>query len=60
MPTPVGPAPRDPNDPDLLDDWYGEEGDDVPQSGFRWPIRLIALLVALGIVSLLVFARWAT
>ncbi len=54
MPTPVGPAPRDPNDPELWDDWYDEDGDDGPS--FGWPIRVLALVVLIGIVVLFVLA----
>ncbi len=60
MPTPVGPVPRDPNDPDLWDEWDdGDDGDDdgLAQARFGWPIRMLALLVVVGIVSLFVFAR---
>jgi hypothetical protein len=57
MATPVGPVPRDPNDPDLWDEWDegDDEGDTEPR--FRWPVRLVALLVAIGIALLLVLAR---
>ena len=55
MPTPVGPAPRDPNDPDLWDEWY-ESDDQSAESRFGWPIRLIALLIVIAIASLLVLA----
>jgi len=57
MPTPVGPVPPDPNDPDLWDEWYEDDDVGLSAAGFRWPIRLIALVVAVGIGSLLVFAR---
>ena len=63
MPTPVGPVPGDPNDPDLWQEWYEGDGDGDGggggdrRPGFRWSIRLVALIVALGIASLLVFAR---
>ncbi len=55
MPTPVGPAPRDPGDPDLWDEWL-EDGDEEAPSRLGWPIRLLALLVAVAIALLLVFA----
>jgi len=55
MPTPVGPVPRDPNDPDLWEEWG--DGDDAAHARFGWPIRMVALLVVVGIVSLFVFAR---
>lgn len=58
MPTPVGPAPQDPDDPDLWDEWYDSDDDDGDdQTRFGWPIRLLALLIVIGIASLLVFAR---
>ena len=59
MPTPVGPAPRDPNDPDLWDEWYDADadGDEPAQSGFGWPVRLVALLVLVAVGLLLVLAR---
>lgn len=56
MPTPVGPVPRDPNDPDLWEEW-DDGGDAIDQPRFGWPIRMVALLVVVGIVSLFVFAR---
>lgn len=56
MPTPVGPVPRDPDDPDLWDEWYDEEGDeDAATHG--WGVRLIALLVAVAFALLLVLSR---
>ncbi len=57
MPTPVGPAPQDPDDPDLWDEWYDSDDDGDDQTRFGWPIRLLALLIVIGIASLLVFAR---
>ncbi len=57
MPTPVGPVPRDPDDPDLWEDWYEDEDDDVPASRFGWPVRLTALVVAVVFALLLVFSR---
>ena len=57
MPTPVGPAPRDPDDPDFWDEWYDDEGDEVGPSSFGWPVRLLALLIVAGIAGLYVFAR---
>ena len=54
MPTPVGPAPRDPNDPELWDEWYDEDDDAGPS--FGWPIRLLAFAVLIGIVALFVLA----
>ncbi len=49
MPTPVGPVPPDPNDPDLWD--WGD--DDAPRSR-RSPWRVLVVgLVVLGLVLLL-------
>ncbi|MDQ4068698.1 MAG: hypothetical protein M3203_04360 [Actinomycetota bacterium] len=50
MPTPVGPAPRDPNDPDLWDEWYDPGDGDSAGAAFGWPTRLVALLIVVGIV----------
>ncbi len=55
MPTPVGPAPRDPDDPELWDEWYEDEGDDARPS-FGWPIRILALLIVVGIVLVYVLS----
>lgn len=56
MPTPVGPVPRDPNDPDLWEEWYdGDEDDDVGP-GFGWPIRIVALVIVIGFLLLVVLA----
>ncbi len=52
MPTPVRPAPRDPDDPDLWDEWY--EADPAAGPRFGWPTRLLALLIVVAIVLLLV------
>ncbi|HEV2760283.1 MAG TPA: hypothetical protein VGV86_12015 [Acidimicrobiales bacterium] len=54
MPTPVGPAPRDPNDPDNWD-WYEAEDDDLGP-GFGWPLRLVALIIVIAVVALFVLA----
>ena len=56
MPTPVGPVPRDPNDPDLWDDWYDTEADDDAGPGFGWPLRIVALVILIGIVGLFVLS----
>jgi len=51
MPTPVGPAPRDPNDPDFWD-WGEADADLSPR---RRPLRLIAIgIIVLTMVLLLV------
>lgn len=61
MATPVGPVAPDPDDPDLWDEWYDdeEEEDDGDYATRRHttPVRLIALLVAVGLALLIVFAR---
>lgn len=50
MPTPVGPPPRDPNDPDLWD--WGEDGDVVrPRRVLR---TVVVVLIVLGLVLLVV------
>jgi hypothetical protein len=50
VPTPVGPAPADPNDPDLWD-WGEDEGD---LSARRRPLRLVVIgIVVLAMVLLL-------
>ncbi len=49
MPTPVGPAPRDPDDPDHWGEWY-EEDDGDAGSGFGWPVRIVALVIVAAIV----------
>lgn len=56
MPTPVGPAPRDPDDPDLWDEWYDgdEEGGAIPSHGLA--LRVVALVVAVAVVVLLVLS----
>ena len=56
MPTPVGPAPRDPDDPDLWDEWYQGDDGDLAGRDFGWPIRLVALLIVIGIVLVFVLA----
>ncbi len=55
MPTPVGPVPSDPNDPDLWDEWYDGDGDEAGP-GFGWPLRLIALLIVVAMVALFILA----
>jgi len=56
--TPVGPVAPDPNDPDQWDEWYGQDDDDDPDQGrLSTPVRLVALLVAVGMALLVVFAR---
>ncbi|MGI8777786.1 MAG: hypothetical protein ACR2LJ_10500 [Acidimicrobiales bacterium] len=56
MATPVGPAAPDPNDPDLWEEWYEHDDDDlVVHRRLATPVRLIALMVAVALVALLVF-----
>ncbi len=56
MPTPVGPAPRDPNDPDLWEEWY-EPDEPVTTTGrFGWPARVLAILLVVGLAVLVVMA----
>ena len=51
MPTPVGPVPRDPSDPDLWD-WSGDDDDVRPR---RHPLRpLLVGLIVLALVLLVV------
>lgn len=56
MPTPVGPAPRDPDDPDLWEEWYGTDDEDVAMgtSRFGWPARVVVLVVIVTLVVLMV------
>jgi hypothetical protein len=49
VPTPVGPAPRDPNDPDF---WDWEAPDDV-----RLPARRAVIAVLIGLVVVLIVLR---
>lgn len=49
MPTPVGPAPRDPNDPDF---WDWDPPDERP-AALRHPARaLLAIILVIAIVLL--------
>ncbi len=50
VPTPVGPVPRDPNDPDL---WDWEVEDERPAAG-RHPARVVAAIAILALVLLLI------
>jgi hypothetical protein len=56
MPTPVGPAPGDPNDADLWDEWFDPDDEEVPRSRFGWPVRVLAIVIAISIALLLIFA----
>ncbi len=53
MPTPVGPAPRDPNDPDLWEEWYKSD-DPAPSPRFGWPVRILAILVVVTLALLII------
>lgn len=54
MPTPVGPAPRDPNDPDLWEEWYESDAASVPNRRFGWPVRILAILVIVALAVLII------
>lgn len=54
MPTPLGPASPDPGDPDLWEEWYQDDEDDVVRARFGWPVRLLALFVVVAVALLLV------
>jgi hypothetical protein len=58
MATPVGPVPRDPDDPDLWTEWYdddeGFDGSDLGPGRYGWPVRLIAAIAILGVILLFV------
>ena len=51
MPTPVGPAPRDPNDPDLWD-WGDDDDEDFVPTRDRHPV--LAIVAAVVLVALVV------
>jgi hypothetical protein len=51
VPTPVGPAARDPSDPDLWD--WGEDDDSRPRR-HPWRAALVALLVLSLVLLLLI------
>ena len=53
MPTPVGPAPRDPNDPDLWD-WSGGEDEYEPMARRHPALAVIAAVVVAAVVLTLV------
>ncbi len=54
MPTPVGPAPRDPNDPDLWQEWYEAGEEPVRSLRFGWPVRILAILVVVALALLII------
>jgi hypothetical protein len=54
VPTPVGPAPRDPNDPDLWEEWYEPDDGTVPRSRFGWPVRILAIVVVVTLAVLII------
>jgi len=58
MATPVGPADRDPDDPDLWDEWYEPEDDDPVLADRRATrLRLVAVVVLVAMAVLAVLAR---
>ena len=55
MPTPVGPAPRDPDDPDNWDEWYDDEDAPLPPPRpFPLWLKVVAVLLLVAFVSLFV------
>lgn len=52
MPTPVGPPPPDPNDPDLCD--WGDEDEDLPRRRHPWRAVLVVIIVVSLMLLLLV------
>ncbi len=58
MPTPVGPAPRDPDDPDLWEEWYQTQDEDLSTATprFGWPVRVLVLVVIVTLVVLMVLS----
>jgi hypothetical protein len=56
MPTPVGPAPRDPNDPDLWDEWFDPDEEAPARPRFGWPVRVLAIVIVITLALLLIFA----
>ena len=48
MPTPVGPVPPDPKDPDMWD--WGEDEEDFPRYRQRWRLVLVGVIVAALII----------
>lgn len=55
MPTPVGPAPRDPNDPDFWD-WSGEDDGYEPRAR-RPGVWLVAVVLLITLVFMLIVGR---
>ncbi|HXW35633.1 MAG TPA: hypothetical protein VEJ87_13725 [Acidimicrobiales bacterium] len=54
MPTPVGPVPPDPNDPDLWD-WSGDDDvEDFPRRQHPWRVFLVGIMVLALIVLVLI------
>jgi hypothetical protein len=59
MPTPVGPVPSDPEDPDLWDfdgAWDGEEWDREVSPTRRWLHVVVVGVVVFGLVLLLLIS----
>ena len=53
MPTPVGPAPRDPDDPDLWEEWYegtGDEAIEIPDQRAWW-VPVVTVVVVLALIG---------
>lgn len=50
MPTPVGPAPRDPDDPDLWD-WEGGDEEPDPPMHWAWLVLAAAIFVVLAVAA---------
>lgn len=57
MATPVGPVDRDPNDPDLWDEWNEDDDDLVVAGRPATRLRLIAVVVLVAMAVLAVLAR---
>lgn len=55
MATPVGPAPSDPNDPDLWD-WGDDDEDDVPTRSRHPGLALVAAVLVVAMVLAIVVA----
>ena len=55
MPTPVGPVPRDPDDPDFWD-WDSPEDEVDDRPGYqRHPVIAVLAIVVVGALFLLLF-----
>ena len=57
MPTPTGPVPRDPNDPDLWDwDLDSDDVDRQPRAGRRPRLRSVVAAILVGLLVVLILA----